>query len=58
MCGVSPHIAHRASDARLFYSLQGTVGPAGHVPAGPAGAGSGPLPGTFLPTTPFTDSVE
>ncbi len=40
------------------YSLQVTVGPAGHVPSGPAGVGSGLLPGTFLPTTPFTDSVE
>ncbi len=28
------------------------------VPSGPAGAGSVRPPGTFLPTTPFTDSVE
>ena len=29
-----------------------------NVPSGPAGAGILKLPGTFLPGTPFTDSVE
>ena len=28
------------------------------VPCGPAGAGNAKFPGTFLPTTPFTVSVE
>ena len=46
------------SVASASYSLQGVVGWPGHVPSGPAGAGSGWLPGTRLPGTPFTDSVE
>ena len=29
-----------------------------NVPSGPAGAGRGDDPGTFLPGTPFTDCVE
>ena len=59
MSGYAALIAHRAKCGVSLLQLAGKRSvPAGHVPSGPAGAGSGWLPGTGWPRTPFTDSVE